>query len=76
MPAARRRRTTRTGGRRAPSRGQIACHVDEENTAVLVRTETEDAGEAIVTIRNGGTAGLATLRRWWDDPALSPFGEA
>jgi hypothetical protein len=57
-------------------KGQIACYVDEENTAVLVWTETEDAVEAIVTIRNGGTAGLATLRQWWDDPALSTFGEA
>jgi serine/threonine protein kinase len=57
-------------------KGQVACYVDEENTAVLVWTETEDAVEAIVTIRNGGTAGLAALRQWWDDPALSTFGEA
>ncbi|SMO91663.1 serine/threonine protein kinase [Geodermatophilus aquaeductus] len=57
-------------------KGQIACYVDEENTAVLVWTETEDAVEAVVTIRNGGTAGLAALREWWDDPALSTFGEA
>ncbi|PWW25092.1 serine/threonine-protein kinase [Geodermatophilus normandii] len=57
-------------------KGQLACYVDEENTAVLVWTETEDAVEAIVTIRNGGTAGLAMLRQWWDDPALSTFGAA
>ena len=53
--------------------GQLACYVDEDNTSVLIWTKTDDAVEAVVTIRNGGTAGLAQLRDWWDDADLSTF---
>ncbi|MGY1650777.1 serine/threonine-protein kinase [Geodermatophilus sp. SYSU D01119] len=54
--------------------GQVACYVDETNTAVLIWTETDDATEAVVTVRNGGTAGLARLVEWWNEADLSGFG--
>ncbi|SHF92859.1 serine/threonine-protein kinase [Geodermatophilus nigrescens] len=54
--------------------GQVACYVDETNTAVLIWTETDDATEAVVTVRNGGTAGLAMLVEWWNEADLSGFG--
>ncbi|MGY1609704.1 MULTISPECIES: serine/threonine-protein kinase [unclassified Geodermatophilus] len=54
--------------------GQVACYVDADNTAVLIWTETDDATQAVVTIRNGGLAGLARLVEWWDEAGLSGFG--
>ncbi|MGY1616683.1 serine/threonine-protein kinase [Geodermatophilus sp. SYSU D00691] len=55
-------------------RGRIACYVDEQNTATLIWTETEFGTQAIVRIRNGGTAGLVSLLDWWNNPDYSDFG--
>jgi serine/threonine-protein kinase len=55
--------------------GQVACYVDEDGTAVLIWTETGHATQAVVTIRDGGTAGLARLVAWWEDAGLSGFGD-
>ena len=54
--------------------GRIACYVDEDNTATLIWTESEDAVEAVARIRNGGTAGLVSLLDWWNDADRSDFG--
>ncbi|HEX2072289.1 MAG TPA: protein kinase [Geodermatophilus sp.] len=54
--------------------GKLACYIDEQNTAVLVWTETEDAVEAVVRIRNGGTAGLTALMEWWNNAEVTTFG--
>ncbi|MGY1770742.1 serine/threonine-protein kinase [Blastococcus sp. SYSU D00813] len=58
----------------AGNAGQVACYVDRENDAVLIWTETEDAVEAVVRIRNGGTEGLVQLVNWWADPEVTVFG--
>jgi serine/threonine-protein kinase len=55
-------------------RGQVACYVDEENTSTLIWTEREFDAEAVIRIRNGGTAGLTSLWEWWQNADHSDFG--
>ncbi len=54
--------------------GRVACYVDQANDAVLMWTESEDAVEAVVRIRNGGTQGLTALTEWWRDTDVAVFG--
>ncbi len=54
--------------------GRIACYVDRDDDAVLIWTEDEDAVEAVVRIRNGGTEGLTALTEWWRDTDVAVFG--
>ena len=54
--------------------GRVACYVDQDNDAVLIWTENEDAVEAVVRIRDGGTQGLTELTEWWRDTDVAVFG--
>ncbi|WP_199589369.1 serine/threonine-protein kinase [Blastococcus sp. TF02A-26] len=55
--------------------GRVACYVDAANDAVLIWTEDEDAVEAVVRIRGGGTQGLTELVDWWRDTDVAVFGD-
>jgi serine/threonine-protein kinase len=55
-------------------RGQVACWVGQDNASYLMWTDDEFAAEAVVTIPNGGGAGIYTLWNWWVDPARAAFG--
>ncbi|SEO58318.1 serine/threonine-protein kinase [Trujillonella endophytica] len=55
--------------------GRVACYVNRDNDAVLIWTEAEDAVEAVVHIRGGGTEGLTALTEWWRDTEVAVFGE-
>ena len=54
--------------------GRIACYVDRDNDAVLFWTEDEDAVEAVVRVRGGGTQALTELVAWWRDTDVAVFG--
>jgi serine/threonine-protein kinase len=55
-------------------RGRAACYVDTDGGSYLAWTEDEYDTEAVVTIANGGLAGVYVLWNWWTDPAHSAFG--
>jgi hypothetical protein len=55
-------------------RGQAACFVGPDGTSYIVWTDDEFDVEGIVTLTNGGFAGVYTLWDWWGDSAHSAFG--
>jgi serine/threonine protein kinase len=60
----------RADGSRA---GRVACSVDEDNTSIIIWTQDDAHAEALIGIRNGGTAGLTTLWNWWIQGSNSDF---
>lgn len=55
--------------------GRIACYVRaEDNSSVLLWTQSEYGAEGFVIVAGGGVEGLTTLVDWWRVSANSDFG--
>jgi serine/threonine-protein kinase len=53
--------------------GQVACYVDDDNTAIVIWTQDDANAEALIGIENGGVEGLTTLWNWWVQGSNSDF---
>lgn len=55
-------------------RGRAACFIGPDNGSYLLWTDDEYGTEGVVTIANGGGAGVYVLWNWWTDSSHSAFG--